>query len=407
MSKLTTFGPGCLSRLFTPSRFKAMPAGTSSTFSTPAKLIAQISAAGLVIASAGFGAVYAWTTGEHHGFALACLMVLMAVALELAKPLSIAAALAAFRRWSVVRGALLALLAVFAIGYSLTAELSLMATSRGDGVASREVAIKVANDIEIEAQRVRDRYERAKAEYQTLPVSRPSRELQAEIDGLLLTPGADGCTAIDGRVTREICPKVSALKAEKARADRRAELQEIMSKPIAPVVPQSSESIGAIGKADAGASALSAYLAVFGIAIAPAVLSEWLVLVGVLALEVGSAIAGVLVQSLAGPPSPSMAAESIKAEVVQQPLSPKPIRVVHPEKAAVSADADHARERVKTAIVDQLKAQGGSVSSGERGLAKLIGANRSTMRRAINGLVMAGVVVAEATRNGTMLRLVA
>lgn len=39
--------------------------------------------------------------------------------------------------------------------------------------------------------------------------------------------------------------------------------------------------------------------------------------------------------------------------------------------------------------------------------AKLIGANRSTMRRAMNSLVMAGIVAAEATRNGTVLRLVA
>jgi DNA-binding GntR family transcriptional regulator len=69
--------------------------------------------------------------------------------------------------------------------------------------------------------------------------------------------------------------------------------------------------------------------------------------------------------------------------------------------------AAHVREKVKTAIVDQLKKSGGSTSSSERGLAKLIGTSRPTVRRAVNGLVLAGVLAAEATRNGTMLRLVA
>jgi hypothetical protein len=45
------------------------------------KLDAQISAAGLVVASAGLGALYAFRTGFEHGLALAGFMTLMAVAL--------------------------------------------------------------------------------------------------------------------------------------------------------------------------------------------------------------------------------------------------------------------------------------------------------------------------------------
>lgn len=61
----------------------------------------------------------------------------------------------------------------------------------------------------------------------------------------------------------------------------------------------------------------------------------------------------------------------------------------------------------QTAILNQLEKRGGSASSSERGLAALIGTSRPTVRRAIHGLVLAGIVAAEASRNGTLLRLVA
>ena len=83
------------------------------------RTLAGISAAGLLIASAGLGAIFAWSSGSQHGALMASLMVMMAVALELAKPLAVASALSSFRCWAIVRGTLLSLLAVVAIGYSL------------------------------------------------------------------------------------------------------------------------------------------------------------------------------------------------------------------------------------------------------------------------------------------------
>ena len=81
--------------------------------------------------------------GIQHGPLLAGLTVLMAVALEGIKPLAVASALASFRQLALVRGlllTLLTLLALVAITYSLTAELSLVAGSRGDLAASRDRA---------------------------------------------------------------------------------------------------------------------------------------------------------------------------------------------------------------------------------------------------------------------------
>lgn len=110
-----------------------------------------------------------------------------------------------------------------------------------------------------------------------MPATKSAPELQAEIDGLLLTPGADGCASINGKVTREVCPKVAELRTEKARADRRAESEAIIAIPL-PTLPQSPKQ--SVSAPDPAASALSAYLAFFGIVVSPAVLSEWLILLG-------------------------------------------------------------------------------------------------------------------------------
>ena len=153
---------------------------------------------------------------------------------------------------------------------------------------------------------------------------------------------------------------------------------------------------------DPGASALATYLAALGFSIAPDLLSRWLALVPVLALEVGSALAGVLVQALS--PQRSFVAKFSRPEAVKEWTETHPL--AHVVQADESGSSDE-RERVKAALVNHLKTKGGSVAQSERGLAALIGASRPTVRRAINGLAMAGIIAAEATRNGTMLRLVA
>ena len=74
---------------------------------------------------------------------------------------------------------------------------------------------------------------------------------------------------------------------------------------------------------------------------------------------------------------------------------------------AQTTDDAATREKVKTAILNQLEQRGGSLGKSERGIAALIGASRPTVRRAINGLVIAGLVAAEASRSGTVLTLLA
>ena len=367
MAHDTTFAPSCTGRNFRASHFQRLADATSSFQLAP--ILANLAASSLVAASAGLGAVYAWSTGSQHGIVLAVLFVLMAIALEIAKPLAVAASFTSFRSWAVVRGGALALLATVAVAYSLTAELTLMAGSRGDVVAQREATIKAAVTADTEARRARDRYEAAKAELVTLPAARPAAQLVAQIDGLLLTPGADNCAAINGKVTREVCPQVAELKAEKARAERRAELEMIIATPLPVMALATTHDVR---EADPGAAALATYFAAMGFTLPAKLLTEWLALVPVLALEVGSAVAGVLVQAVS--PIPTLRGQIRRSEIVTGTIEPQPVaHVGHGSKIEASDDTAHERERVKNAILGQLKERGGEVDGSQRGLAALIG----------------------------------
>src|SRR5215470_4994459 len=104
----------------------------SSYTTNASRVVSSIACCGLVIASAGFGAVYAFQIGIQHGIVLAGLTVLFAVALELAKPLAISEALKALGSWRTwPRAVALSILGLVAIVYSLTSELALTAASRG------------------------------------------------------------------------------------------------------------------------------------------------------------------------------------------------------------------------------------------------------------------------------------
>lgn len=369
------------------SRLKRLVGATSSKPLAPA--LAKFAAASLIVASAGFGAYYAGSLGAEQGPLIAVLSIAMAIGLELAKPFSVAAAFEAFRSSRLGQGFAVAILGCVAVTYSLSAELSLWATMRGDRIAVRAAASNVAIS-------ARDQYQRAKLELDGLPSARPAAELQSLIDGVLIDPRAGGCVIIDGKFTRENCPKVSEWKTEQARSQRRAQLEQTLHQ------AEAAMANGPIAKtADPGATALSTYLAIFGLKVEPSLLTELLVLVAVLALELGSALSIVLVQAVSGSTSgrPVTASE---LTINNAPVEEAVVQVVHPQ----STDDAAIREKVKSAILNQLEQRGGSLAKSERGIAALIGASRPTVRRAINGLVLAGLIAAEASRNGTMLRLV-
>jgi hypothetical protein len=180
------------------SRLKRLVGAPSSKPLAPA--LAKLAASALIVASAGFGAYYAGSLGAEQGTLLAILSIGMGIGLELAKPFSIAAAFEAFRSSRYGEGFAVALLGLVAVAYSLSAELSLWATMRSDRTAVRAAESNVAIG-------ARDQYQRANFELDGLPPARPSAELQSLIDGVLIDPRAGGCVALDGKFTRENCPK--------------------------------------------------------------------------------------------------------------------------------------------------------------------------------------------------------
>ncbi len=406
----------------------------------------KLSALGLVIASAGFGMLYAWTVGSHGGMVvlgvplLAVLSALMALSLECAKPVAVAGCLVAFRERKIAQGVLLTALGLVAVVYSLSAELSLMAMLRSDSAAQRQSVIDAkASQVATERRRV-ERYEAAKAEIASMTPSRPVAEVQAEIDGLLIAPNVNGCRAINGSATRKICPKVATARIELARAKRRAELEALLTATAA--APSSGMQTHSVAVADPGAAALSTYLAMLGFSIRPEHLADWLVLLAVLALEIGSALAGVLAGSVRPSPKkdapiklaptpqrhavtiaddqppavamtgaatataagPEIAAKASEAagreEGAKLPVATHPAIPLAPVPAS---GRDEAAQRIMSLLHDS----GGILEASRNAIGKMIAATPSTAYAAMTWLASQGAIAVHSNARGSTIRLAA
>jgi len=377
-----------------------------------AQTLAGMSAAGLVFASAGFGAVYAGTAGAPHGWLMSSLMVCMAVALECAKPLAVASALSAFRSFAIFRGGALALLAVVAIAYSLTAELSLMATARGDLVAQRRADARTAKSVDGQRNRV-------EAELSQLAGVRPSATVKAEIGGLLADPRVGDCSVMDGPRSKAVCPRVAALRVELGDSERREKLEtDLLGLQSTPGAPSAADQ-----SADPGAHALSVYLAVLGFNLPDRLLTDWLVLIPVVALELAAALAMVLVQSVSGVQPATQIAPAFElirdscptAHSRTASLDSKMPRT-RPNSVSKARHAKHASKRglgqrvvvsktdAQRRVISLIRDNGGKLDrASARGIACLIGGKKSTVHSALVSLIAAGVVA----RVGTDLMLAA
>jgi hypothetical protein len=293
------------------------------------------------------------------------LTVLFAVALEGIKPLAIVQAFQAFGTWAPVRGVALGALGLVAVAYSVTSELALMSSSRGDLAAERLRASETGNI-------ARDWYANAKTELARLAPSRTVLELE-----VLIGAFRPICRAVKGV---QSCSKPVPLIAELARAKRRQELEAILREAGVQVA------LGpAVAIADPGANAVVTYLSVLGVSVSVDLVAQWLNLVPVLSLELGSALAGVLVASVGH--------GRVKTVESTPLLLPAP-------KAAE-------RDRVSRGILRQLQANGGSMRDTHRSLAQKLGADRNTVSRALNCLAASGVIaVATSKRHGSLLRMV-
>lgn len=345
------------------------------------RVITATSAAALVAASAGFGAFYAWTTGSHHGPILGGLSVLMAVGLEGAKPFAVEGVFAALRSWSPIRAAALVLLGAVAGTYSLTAELSLMAATRADTAAQRTQARDVV-------AAARARYATAQHELEALPMTRPVAAINAEIARLKTTRGLVPCDDMAaygyGPTTRRVCAQMAALSAEGAMSARRDELQTTLrnaERDLASAPPATD--------ADPAASVLVAFLAAAGVPSDTGTLSKLLALVPVLALEAGSALAVVL---------------TVGTRAGHVPVA-KIVAAERDNGNAAAPSLHSPATGIKAALLEHLKAHGGSIRGGQRGLAKALGVSTTELHRSIHALAACGIVRLKTAPAGTELHL--
>jgi hypothetical protein len=361
-------------------------------------IIAAISAACLVISSAGFGAVFAWQTGSEHGPLLGVLSVLMAVALECTKPLALAAALTSLRSLVIVRGLALLLLASVAVVYSLSAELSLMAQNRGDLVAARAAESQAARE-------ARGERERVSAELDAIGVVRSPAELRAKIGPLANGRSGDPCDPHLNPRAQSTCKQLTALRAELGRAERKEKLEAQLEK-----LGHASGPVSAERPADPGASSLSALLlAVFGIKVQPDTLTLWLPLVAVFALELGSALAALLVQGVSAP-----AVRKAASTIELKPAEVRSDTLASPDTRAILVSGSKRRRtqsRTSTAVLGQrmldlLAARGGEVEAGQRAIGKLLGQPKSTVNEILHELAAAGRVRLQVSKQGTRVALV-
>lgn len=357
------------------------------------RCLAISSASGLAIASAGFGAVFAWSQGSQHGVVLGCLSVIMAVALETAKPLAVAGMLSAGREWKLGHAGALMILAAVAISYSLTAELQLMARSRSDAIAERAGAAQHATD----ARAARDR---ARTELDKLgTVARSADEIAPVIAAKLSDKRLEDCNGkwLETAKLRATCIEVANLKSELARAQRHDELRREVDKAEAALM-----AAGGSRLADPGATALASYLATLGVKVDPGKLGDWLVLVAVLSLEAGSALGGLLLRAVQSAPIP-LNAQPIQCAPALSCETPASTGVQVGVQPLYTSALNASRQRV----LEMLKASGGSVQTGQRALAKTLGVSPARTNQLLRAMAADGLVKLRVGSTGTLVSLAA
>ena len=289
----------------------------------------------LIFASAALGAYFGFLIGSHYHLFLGVIFALAALGGEALKPFAVAASLDALKRWDILRGFALGALAIVCAVYSIASELSLAAGTRGDLAAVRTQQAETL-------RMARDTYASSKSELATLPVTRSVGELNAKISALMLTPGADDCSEINGPVTRRVCPEVAELRAELGRAVRRSELERslIDAKRTMAKSPAATEP-------DPLASALAVYLTALGWNVQAGTLAPFLYLIPVLFLELGSSLGVVLVRSVL----PSETASQVELKDERQAIgTPEALGVPNSEPKDAKSQENKAFQSVPSSV---------------------------------------------------------
>ena len=295
----------------------------------------------------------------------------MALGLEIAKPSAVAAMFRSFRARAIGQALAMALLALVCIGYSLSAEMQLMSRGRSDAIAE-------CTDQGEAAKQARETRDRLRNELDKLLATRTTAELEPLIRSARAL--AKDCSRIETATQREACGKLPALESEAARAGRVADLTERLS-----VAGNELTAVGTSKAADPGAHALASYLAVFGVTARPDHLGDWIVLIGVLALEIGSALSLSLIGAMSGPARDSSANDvpaTVTPPATEVPPSAKPESIAIAKLRAI--------------------AKGDRIEATQEEIGAALGTSKTTAHRVLRDLASAGALRLSTTRKGTV-----
>lgn len=185
---------------------------------------------------------------------------------------------------------------------------------------------------------------------------------------------------------RETCiDQVSPLQAELGKAQTREKLEVALGE-IA-----SGSNVVQVGSSDPGSIVLASYFSTLGVVIPVEIVGQWLVLVPVLALEIGSAMAALLVPPTITTPVNSKCERTGYAGELGNVGSRRGARV--------------ARRETEEQILRQLKDQGGSMWGSERGLSQELRVSKPTVRRALQTLDAEGRIKRSTSHRGTFISI--
>jgi hypothetical protein len=203
------------------------------------------------------------------------------------------------------------------------------------------------------------------------------------------------------------------LEAESARAERRAELTEIVRGADLAL----REATGSARDADPLAATLASFGQAAGIEISAERLVPFLTLPLLLMLEIGSALALVTLRTLPAPHEPErtpIAGPPVTAEQAPdtRPLLHTPPPTLPPAGGLPIAVSDTVRPLVRPkdsaaarGVMNFLEAQDGTVRAGVRSMAKAVGVSKSHLHETLRALADEGRIIMQAGPAGTTVAL--
>jgi hypothetical protein len=366
-------------------------ASTPSLPSLPA-FLAYLAA--ILLAGASTAANVTAAVSKHTEWSGMFIAGSVAVAVAILILITLPVALHAFRARQFATATIAGLMFTMAAAYSITSALGVLG-------APRLTASIAADHIAKDRSRIADERARHAAELTMLAPSKSMHELSPEIARILSLPGIGGCALINGPVTRQWCPSLSALQAEHARAERRAALEGTLTR-----LDTEAARLGTPKIANADAAALVAVFAAFGLVLDTGMVNAGLMLLAVTILETGSGLSLAVAQSMrVAVPVASM--KDITPVPVSEPVeavASVPAVIAPAITEATVAPSGSAAQQAADKIVRLVTDAGGELRvASRRQLASMIDSTSPTVGRAL----ALGALVVAADNAGVLIKLAA